>query len=113
MMQEQDAARGQRLADEAIERVTMSHAEWAVAAQRVVQRRSRVVHEFTTDHVWKWLEDDGVPGPREPRALGAVMRAVAGDGWIKATTDYTPSCRPGCHGRPVRIWQTIRSKADE
>jgi len=60
---------------------------------------------FTTDEVWHLLEAGNVEPPREPRAMGAVMRTAQGRGIIRATGEYRKSRRVECHGRPIMIWR--------
>jgi hypothetical protein len=47
------------------------------------------------------------PMPREPRAIGAMMTNAAKAGVIAPTNRYTPSARPECHRRPVKIWKSL------
>lgn len=61
--------------------------------------------DLTTDAVWCVLERDGVPPPREPRAIAAVMRRAAKCGLIEKTDRTKESVRPECHGRPVSVWR--------
>ena len=44
--------------------------------------------------------------PREPRALGSVLREAGRRGWIARTDRVRPSERVVNHGRPVRIWRS-------
>jgi hypothetical protein len=54
--------------------------------------------------VWDAL---GENRPVEPRALGAVMKAMARDGKIRATGEYRKSARTDCHARPVAVWRVV------
>jgi hypothetical protein len=35
------------------------------------------------------------------------MRQAARLGYVRATDRYTPSARPACHARPVRVWASL------
>jgi len=39
--------------------------------------------------------------------LGAVMKAMARDGAIRATGEYRKSSRVDCHARPVAVWRVV------
>ena len=91
---------------EAIDRVesNASH-KWLYWAKKAVSRASQE-GAFTSDDVWHWLEVWDVESPREPRALGAVIRKMARDGQIRSTGDFVKSTRAECHGRPVAVWRS-------
>lgn len=57
---------------------------------------------FTPDDVWVLLEERRVPPPREPRALGPILKRAARAGHIRAV-GFTESTRR--HGAPVRIYE--------
>lgn len=101
-----DAAREAR--DEAIGRVDR-HVEpnWKVAATGAVHTIARLRPEFTTDAVWGLLTAANVAPPHEERALGAIMRAAAREGWIEATDRTSKSVRPRCHARDLRVWRSL------
>jgi len=86
-----------------------SHADpaWMLAAFTTVELIAYVHDTFTTDAVWKSLEQNNVNSPREPRAMGAVMRKAAQDGLIEATGRYQQSTRDSNHQRPVAIWCSL------
>jgi hypothetical protein len=73
-------------------------------AVRATARRNK---EFTTDEVWKMLDAGGAPPVPEPRAMGAVMKAMVKEGAVEASDRYRPSTRADCHHRPVRIWKSL------
>jgi hypothetical protein len=75
---------------------------WVEAALDAVKYVAETAREFTSDDLW-----DHITQPREPRALGAVMRNAQKLGYIKATDRWTPSERVECHGRPVRVWASL------
>jgi len=89
--------------DEAIARVEAHAPEgWLQRAHDKVQLVALARFDFTTDQVWDALGEDR---PAEPRALGAVMKAMARDGKIRATGEYRKSSRVDCHARPVAVWR--------
>jgi hypothetical protein len=91
--------------DEAIARVEAHAPEgWVQRARDTVTLIAIARFDFTTDHVWDALGEDRPP---EPRALGAVMKAMARDGHIRATGEYRKSTRVDCHARPVAVWRVV------
>lgn len=97
----QDAAEARRRRDEAVERVgTNADDEWKRRALDAVRVLAESGQNFTSDDVWA-----RVGSPREPRALGAVMRDAQRRELCVPTPDYRPSARPECHARPVRVWR--------
>lgn len=95
-----------RARDEALARVG-DHADpaWTATARRIVLAIS-AGGEFTTDDVWTGLESAGV-ATHEPRALGAVIRQLAGEGAIGKAGTYRPSTRAACHARPIAVWRRL------
>jgi hypothetical protein len=77
---------------------------WVTAALASVFRVASEREHFTVDHVW--MHGDGLPTPREPRAMGSVMRVASKAGWVSPTPDHWMSKRPVCHRRPLRVWQS-------
>lgn len=63
--------------------------------------------EFTTDDVWTWLEIDEVVPPREPSALGPIMRVGSSMKWAESTNMTRESTRPSQHRRPQRVWHSL------
>jgi hypothetical protein len=88
--------------DEALGRVERGAGDWFQRARDTVQLVALARFDFTTDEVWDALGEDR---PKEPRALGAVMKAMAGEGKIRATGEYRKSVRVDCHARPVAVWR--------
>ena len=102
-----DPVEGARLRDDAIDQVEAgTRTDWNATARRAVAAVADRLERFTTDDVWDEL--DRIAGgrwdPPEPRAMGAVMRWAARQGIARPTRETTPSERPDCHRRPVRIW---------
>lgn len=94
------------VADEAIAGVEANaHPSWLEVARAIVWSLPSG-REFTTDHVWEWLERSSVR-THEPRALGAVMREMQRKGQIVNTKQYQPSARRECHARPIPIWRRV------
>lgn len=81
--------------------------DWMKVARAQVDDLATLYDEFTTDHVWDFLDMPEHPKCREPRAMGAVMRKAAADGVIAATGRYEQSHRPECHQRPIMIWRSL------
>jgi hypothetical protein len=98
--------------DEALVRVARNaDATWRDVAARAVRFLAETRREFTTDDVWALLQHYYPElGTHEPRALGAVMRQVAREGYIEATGRYRESGRAVCHRNPKKIW---RARAEE
>lgn len=88
----------------------LAHAEeeWVTAALAAVFAVAKQREHFTADHVWMY--GDGLPPPREPRAMGSVMRIADKAGWISPTQDHWLSKRPSCHRRPLRVWESNLKK---
>lgn len=90
--------------DAAIARVRSNADEtWVREAERIISLVVRRQRLFTTDDLW----EAGLPSPREPRALGAVMREAARLGICEATGEYRRSERAACHTRPIRVWKSL------
>jgi hypothetical protein len=90
--------------DEAVARAGLGAGDWIGRARGAVQSVALARFDFTSDEVWDVLGDDR---PDEPRALGAVMKAMARDGLIRATGEYRKSARVDCHARPVAVWRVV------
>lgn len=105
-----DAAEGERRRDEAIARVARHAADpWQAAAYDAIHWCAVTMEDFTTDDVWERLHRQGITGPHEPRALGAVMRRAVADGMIRAADKMPrPSQRPETHRNPKRVWERAR-----
>lgn len=76
--------------------------DWFHRAVEAVHTVARERETFTTDHLWAHVEM-----PREPRAMGAVMRVARLAKWCEATDRTVKSARVRCHARPLRIWQSL------
>lgn len=100
-----DPGLGEQLRDRAINNVELSHAEWVSRAVDVVHTVALHRGIFTTDDVWAALAQTPLGPPREPRAMGAVMRAAKSQGICAPTDNWFLSRRPACHRRPLRVWK--------
>jgi hypothetical protein len=92
--------------DNAVTRVG-AHADpdWVEQTLDVIYCLAVSHDEITTDDIWQTVGE--VAATHEPRALGSVMRQAARLGYVRATDRYTPSARPACHARPVRVWASL------
>lgn len=104
-----DVALGEANKQAALARVEAANVFWVREAMLVGYAVARRTSRLTTDDIWRALPpipaDVGVA--MEPRAMGAVMRNLAGQGTIRATGDYVQSQRAACHRRPLRIWESL------
>jgi hypothetical protein len=95
--------------DAAIEQVEdAASAAWKAEAFVAVARVCETREEFTTDAVWAMLDERGVAIPREPRAMGAIMRRAVTAGLCLPTDRTSKSVRIECHRRPLQIWASNR-----
>lgn len=96
---------GRQLRDEAIDRVeSNADAGWMERAEQILRELCcEEKREFlTTDDIWAHLGDDE---PREPRAMGAVLRRGCSLGIIEATDRMEPSKRAKNHARKIAVWR--------
>lgn len=93
MAAERDQAMGQ--AEQGTDPMWGAHAEQAVLDLANAGT-------FTPDDVWVKLEEQKVAPPREPRALGPILKRLANRKSIRAV-GFTESTRR--HGAPVRIYE--------
>lgn len=86
-----------------------SHADpgWLLQARGAVDAVAHLRDAFTTDDVWEALSQSNIADPREPRAMGAVMRKAQADGLIEPSGVYQQSSREVNHNRPVMIWRSL------
>ena len=79
---------------------------WKIAAQNAIRDLAANNKEFVADDVWGLLQRRGVPAPREPRALGPMMKLAAVAGVIEWTGVHKQSRQCLNHQRPVVIWKS-------
>ncbi|MFD9368566.1 hypothetical protein ACFWA6_12775 [Streptomyces sp. NPDC060020] len=75
--------------------------EWKRYALGFIAELSADLAEFTTDDLW----DAGLIKPREPRALGPVMRRAAKRGLIATTGQFRSSRYRNC--APLPVWASV------
>lgn len=96
----------------AIDRVEVGNAEWIDRAEDVFLDLYWFNAGFyfnegshiTSDNLWSLVDSRLEVSPREPRAMGALMRRLHRTGYLKPLKKWQPSTRACCHGRPVRVW---------
>lgn len=81
--------------------------DWLTSALRGVRVLSTRQEYLTSDDVWKWLRPLELQTP-DNRAMGAVMAASHRDRYIEPTKEWRISERSVCHGRPVRVWRSLK-----
>ncbi|MFD3464838.1 hypothetical protein ACFWWM_00425 [Streptomyces sp. NPDC058682] len=74
---------------------------WKSYALGFIAELSAAMDEFTTDDLW----DAGLIKPREPRALGPVMRRAAKRGLIATTGEFKASRYRNC--APLPVWASV------
>lgn len=94
------ALEGQLGMDAAMERV--ADTEWLGRARRAVASLCQVGMPFTSDDVVAIAGDP----PGSGNVVGALMRAIAREGWIRDTGSTTHSRRPEAHRRKLSIWRS-------
>lgn len=85
-----------------------ANTDWKAAATAIVRHLAETTAEFTADQVWAELDSLGFT-TREHRAMGAVMRQAACEGWIVKTDRVVPTTRPCANRRPVAVWSSLRA----
>jgi hypothetical protein len=85
--------------------------DWLLTALRGVRILARRNEYLTSDDVWRWLGPLKLTTP-DNRAMGAVMRAAKDEEVISSCQEWRVSERSCCHGRPVRIWKSLRYEGD-
>lgn len=89
--------------EDAIQRVEQ-HADpdWKTIAYETGLRLAESRATFTSEDIF-----DAMPNTvstHEPRAMGAVLRALKRDGIVEATDRFVTSTSLVGHGRPSRVW---------
>ena len=98
--------KGQQLATEAILAVGAAHEEWVEQALILIKTAAKKRATFSSDLIWLWLDRDGIPPPKEPRAMGAAFSRAQKLGVCVPTQKTIESIRDECHARPIRIWES-------
>ena len=86
--------------------------DWYSTAIRGVRVLATRRQYLTSDDVWEWMRPLKLTTP-DNRAMGSVMRTARVDEVIKPTNDFRISERSVCHGRPIRVWQSLRYESDK
>lgn len=74
----------------------------------ILIRQIPVGNRFTISKIRKACDDTGIVNTGHPNAWGAAMRVAALCNLIrKVQGEYLPSRTPGCHRRPVQVWERI------
>lgn len=108
MPREFDWERSRDAAEEAMGRVDNgADPDFKLEAYTVVHYLALTVHEFTTDRVWWELQRRGATDPREPRALGPIMRRAQTLEWIADTGRMHLTMQVSAHRRPKRVWRSV------
>ena len=93
--------------EEAIDRAYCgAETSWKMYAEHTLEQVCRTQRFFSADDLWQAMKGSGLR-TEEPRALGAIIRNGAKRGWCIPMGNYVRSKRKPCHGRPIRIWQSI------
>lgn len=98
-----DADAGAMAREDAIARVDEHNGDWVDAAEVAAHRLLPSLGRFTTDELWHALPDR----PREPRAMGALMRRLASRNLAVLTGEWRLSKIPACHRRPKAVWRAV------
>lgn len=81
--------------------------DWLTSALRGVRVLAARNMYLTSDDVWAWMRPLQLSTP-DNRAMGAVMCSSARDKYIEPTKEWRISERSVCHGRPIRVWKSLR-----
>lgn len=100
------ARRGERLRDEAVERVS-KHAdpEWLKAGKAAAWAVANLHAEFTTDDIWLLIP--GHLTTHDNRAMTAVTAYLKKEKLADLTSLVRPSIRPEAHRGPKRVWRSL------
>lgn len=92
---------------ESIDLVERANADWCLHIESLfISEGPDKGAYITSDDLWA-ISIAKRTYPREPRAMGAVMRFLQKWGYIKPLQKWQPSTRPACHSRPVRVWRVV------
>lgn len=81
---------------------------WKSRAEFVVLYVAGSQEFFSSNDIWPYLDE-----PREPRALGTIMKAIQALGCITSTETFTKSNRPTQHNRPIRVWRSLVCRPEQ
>lgn len=77
---------------------------WIASAVKAIRRVAKKNYQFTTDDVWKSLNEMHVS---DNRAMGAAMRQATKECICYATSQTLPSLRKQSHRRPLTVWNSL------
>ena len=103
-----DLAAGRRARDEAIKRGddAADPEEWKATADYAIRTVASTMVEFTTDDVWRLLDEWEIPRPEEPRWMGGRMTAAKAAGIISPTGRYGQTSQVQGHAHPAGVWRS-------
>tara|TARA_R100000808_G_scaffold20219_2_gene43808 strand:+ start:9177 stop:9500 length:324 start_codon:yes stop_codon:yes gene_type:complete len=100
-MSEFDFEGAKEARDEGMKRAEVNaDPEWVEDALACIKKICERQRAFTSEDVWR----EGLPKPREPRALGPVLTAAAKKGWCKSSGKFVRGTSVTRHGAPVAVW---------
>jgi len=99
---------GEKEREEGIDKVQspIVTAAWLPFARKAVYRAAKSLEYLTSEDVWADLEDNGLEGPSDNRAMGAVMRWAENELLIEITDRVVPASRPSRHRAPIRLYKS-------
>ena len=77
--------------------------DWKHLVDTAIHTFARTNSEFTSEHIWAYLESIGAT-THENRAMGAAFQRAAKKGLITKTNRTVPAQRKSRHSGDVRIW---------
>lgn len=77
---------------------------WMREAVEIITGIAERQQYLTSDDVWALAESE----PSESRMMGNALVRAQHAGVISPTPDHRRSRRPENHGRPVRLWRSLR-----
>lgn len=101
-----DSVEGRRRRDVGMARAdTAAPRPWKDYADDAIRHLARTHGgEFTSDDVWRILDEWEIPRPPEGRALGPRMVAARNAGIIEPTGRYRPTDQTKSHGSPAALY---------
>ena len=82
--------------------------EWKQIANRAVFYLAKTSRQFTSADIdLAMMKHYPEQKTYDKRALGHVLRAAAGEGYITRTEQFIPDPRPNCHQNPIRVWKSL------
>lgn len=89
--------------DAALERVeAAADYEWKELADEITEYVCRHWRLFTSETIWHY----GLPKPREPRAMGPVLKRAVASGWC-VPEGFVTCSMASRHAAPVRQYRSL------